>query len=70
MICLNLYTETTAESARELPKVQVCSSPTNCFTKLGQHSAVPEELPLAKLVLYCMEQAGVLATVSFSVDCH
>ena len=31
---------------------------------------LPEERPLAKLVLYCMEQAGALATASFSVDCH
>lgn len=70
MIYLNLHSETRAESGRELPKVQVCSSPTGCFTNHGECSAVPEERPLAKLVLYCMEQAGALATASFSVDCN
>lgn len=68
MICLNLHGETRTESGRELPKVQVCFSPTGCFTKHGERSVAPEECPLAKLVLKCV--AGALATTSFSVDCH
>lgn len=70
MISLNLHSETRAESGREFPKVQVCSSPTACFTEHGGHSAALEECPLAKSVLNRMEQAGARATASFSLDCH